>query len=242
MSADSSVSSNERTYTSLQWRELRNYATGLQTEVERLRAALKDIASYPDLPQIARIAILGDSSAPHAGDQTQKEFFSQHALGPLARPSCLVCGQVPKQWPPAIQHLELPGIIVCFQCRDAARFAPETKTDDTRDAERYRYLRERGPFDRYAVRERLVDGHLPIYQTCHGDTLDRELDECIGLTSAEETTAPLLHADMNREEVDAAMRQVKAAKSIERCATCGMPRDRHGDRHPFQSNGKGDPT
>jgi hypothetical protein len=54
-------------------------------------------------------------------DQKLKEFFSKHALGPLARPSCIVCGDVPKDWPPAIQHMELPGIVVCFPCRDAAQ-------------------------------------------------------------------------------------------------------------------------
>jgi hypothetical protein len=56
-------------------------------------------------------------------DQKLKEFFSKHALGPLARPSCIVCGHVPKDWPLAIQHMELPGIVVCFPCRDAAQAA-----------------------------------------------------------------------------------------------------------------------
>lgn len=57
------------------------------------------------------------------GDQARAEFFSKHALGPLARPSCLVCGEVPKEWPPGIQHAELPGVIVCTRCRDAAQVA-----------------------------------------------------------------------------------------------------------------------
>jgi hypothetical protein len=61
-----------------------------------------------------------ETTAVLPADQKLKEFFSKHALGPLARPSCIVCGHVPKDWPPAIQHMELPGIVVCFPCRDAA--------------------------------------------------------------------------------------------------------------------------
>lgn len=45
-------------------------------------------------------------------------FFNRYAFGPLAAPSCLVCGQLPKKV--AIQHLELPGIVVCEQCWHAA--------------------------------------------------------------------------------------------------------------------------
>jgi hypothetical protein len=51
-------------------------------------------------------------------------FFTKHALGPKDAPSCLVCGSAAIPWPPAIQHLELPGIIVCHSCA-AARQANE---------------------------------------------------------------------------------------------------------------------
>lgn len=67
--------------------------------------------------------------------------------------------------------------------------------------------------------------------------LNREIVEHLAEDQPEKTPTPLLHADMSRDGIDAAMRQVRAAKSIERCAICGMPPDRHGDRHPFQSNG-----
>jgi hypothetical protein len=53
------------------------------------------------------------------------EFFTKHALGPKPAPSCLVCGQT-INGEPAIKHLELPGVVVCFPCRDAARAARET--------------------------------------------------------------------------------------------------------------------
>jgi hypothetical protein len=48
-------------------------------------------------------------------------FFDKYALGPKSKPSCLVCGRDDYDAPPAIQHLELPGIVVCLKCRDAAQ-------------------------------------------------------------------------------------------------------------------------
>ncbi len=52
------------------------------------------------------------------------EFWQKYALGTKARPSCLVCGRDDYAWPPAIQHVELPGIVVCHKCRDAASGEP----------------------------------------------------------------------------------------------------------------------
>ena len=48
-----------------------------------------------------------------------RDFWRKYALPPLGRPSCLVCGRDDYAWPPAIQHAELPGIVVCHPCRDA---------------------------------------------------------------------------------------------------------------------------
>lgn len=54
------------------------------------------------------------------------EFHHKHALGPMLPPSCLVCGQMTgpaeleAEFSVAIQHAELPGIVVCKRCRDAA--------------------------------------------------------------------------------------------------------------------------
>jgi hypothetical protein len=56
-----------------------------------------------------------------------RAFFQKHALGALSRPSCLVCGQPPKDWPPGIQHAELPEIVVCTRCRDAGQRAAHGK-------------------------------------------------------------------------------------------------------------------
>lgn len=54
-----------------------------------------------------------------------QKFWSKHALGPLAAPSCLCCGQMtstffaePHPSDAVIQHGELPGIVVCRTCRD----------------------------------------------------------------------------------------------------------------------------
>lgn len=51
-----------------------------------------------------------------------QRFHSKHALGALAAPSCLCCGQQthPITRPIAVQHMELPAIVVCKQCKDAA--------------------------------------------------------------------------------------------------------------------------
>jgi len=45
-------------------------------------------------------------------------FHTKHALGPMTAPSCLCCGQLPESI--AIKHAELPGIVICTKCRDAA--------------------------------------------------------------------------------------------------------------------------
>lgn len=50
--------------------------------------------------------------------QNALDFWHKHALGPLMAPSCLCCGKLPEEV--AIQHLELPGIVICKACRDAA--------------------------------------------------------------------------------------------------------------------------
>lgn len=51
---------------------------------------------------------------------TYRKFWRKYAMGPISRPSCLVCGKMPQAWPPAIQHMELPSVVVCSTCRDAA--------------------------------------------------------------------------------------------------------------------------
>ena len=52
-----------------------------------------------------------------------RDFWRRYAMPPLATPSCLVCGRVPKDWPPAIQHMALPSVIVCTPCVTAVRDA-----------------------------------------------------------------------------------------------------------------------
>ena len=50
-------------------------------------------------------------------------FHEKYALGPMAKPSCLCCGHVPEEV--AIKHMELPGIVICKKCRDAALLADD---------------------------------------------------------------------------------------------------------------------
>lgn len=60
---------------------------------------------------------------------TYSEFFDKHALGPKAAPSCMCCGQSMQGREPAIQHMELPGIVICLECRDArAQLAERDET------------------------------------------------------------------------------------------------------------------
>lgn len=54
------------------------------------------------------------------------DFYTKHALGPLAAPSCLVCGKSTRGVKVAIKHMELPAIVVCAPCRDAASGGPAT--------------------------------------------------------------------------------------------------------------------
>ena len=55
--------------------------------------------------------------------ETYRKFWQRYAMPPKARPSCLVCGRVPEDWPPAIEHMALPSVIVCAPCVTAVRDA-----------------------------------------------------------------------------------------------------------------------
>jgi hypothetical protein len=73
-------------------------------------------------------------------DDKARAFYRKHALGPLAAPSCLCCGQLPEKV--AIQHMELPEVVLCEKCRNATWAAPHTEKDAARDvlAERKRQI------------------------------------------------------------------------------------------------------
>lgn len=71
------------------------------------------------------------------------EFHTKYALGPMLAPSCLCCGQQthPLKRPVAIKHGELPGIVICTECRDktiVTHPAPSQSADQVRDAARLR--------------------------------------------------------------------------------------------------------
>ena len=51
-------------------------------------------------------------------DDKPRAFWLRYALGPMRAPSCLCCGKLPEKV--AIQHLELPGIVICERCRTRA--------------------------------------------------------------------------------------------------------------------------
>lgn len=47
-----------------------------------------------------------------------REFFTRYGLPSKLPPSCLVCGDATPD--PVIRHAELPSVVVCATCRDAA--------------------------------------------------------------------------------------------------------------------------
>jgi hypothetical protein len=49
---------------------------------------------------------------------TMRPFFDKHALGALAKPSCLCCGRNDYK-SVAVQHAELPAIVICDRCKCA---------------------------------------------------------------------------------------------------------------------------
>jgi hypothetical protein len=84
-------------------KDLLELARTLERELAALREGVpRDAARLHDYPRLLA-------------------FFDKYALGPKSKPSCLVCGRDDYDAPPAIQHLELPGIVVCLKCRDAAQ-------------------------------------------------------------------------------------------------------------------------
>ena len=66
--------------------------------------------------------LLRQAAAMLREDATYHQFFSKPALGGLALPSCLVCGQ---QKLAAITHQELPEIVVCVDCHAAKHLLAE---------------------------------------------------------------------------------------------------------------------
>jgi hypothetical protein len=49
-----------------------------------------------------------------------QQFHTKYALGPLAAPSCLCCGKSTQGIEIGVQHMELPGVVICKPCKDAA--------------------------------------------------------------------------------------------------------------------------
>jgi hypothetical protein len=96
----------------------------------------------PDYSDMSREALERHAKrmAQALADDKARAFYRKHALGPLAAPSCLCCGQLPEKV--AIQHMELPEVVLCEKCRNATWAAPQTEKDAARDvlAERKRQI------------------------------------------------------------------------------------------------------
>ena len=77
-----------------------------------------------------------------------RAFFSKHALGGLAAPSCLLCGQIAQM--PAITHAELPQIAICTACRDAQTELAACRAE--RDALKKELNESKAQYSRHAIR------------------------------------------------------------------------------------------
>jgi hypothetical protein len=65
-----------------------------------------------------------------------QQLHSKHAMGALSAPSCLCCGESTQGREVAIQHLELPAIVICKRCRDAATgAAPSAESEQPKQPE-----------------------------------------------------------------------------------------------------------
>jgi hypothetical protein len=86
------------------------------------RAALSALEApqpvEPNYSELSREALERHAVRMAQAMATAHAFWSKHALGPLAAPSCLCCGKLPNEV--AIRHMELPGVVICTVCRDKA--------------------------------------------------------------------------------------------------------------------------
>jgi hypothetical protein len=55
------------------------------------------------------------------------DFFTRYAFAPKLAPSCLVCGVSIQGREVGVTHMDLPGIVVCMQCRNKATASPEAR-------------------------------------------------------------------------------------------------------------------
>lgn len=81
----------------------------------------------PDYSDMSKEALerLAARMAQLLDDDRAIEFHRRHAMGSKAMPSCLCCGKLPEEI--AIRHMELPNILICKVCRDAALAPPEER-------------------------------------------------------------------------------------------------------------------
>lgn len=78
--------------------------------MERVRADLIDGTNIVS-------TLLAELDAVRGEKHELAKFFDKYALGPKSAPSCLVCGNITTK--PGIEHMELPGIVVCSACVSA---------------------------------------------------------------------------------------------------------------------------
>ncbi len=80
----------------------------------------KEPSLAPDYSAMSREALERHAArmAQQLANDKARQFYDKYATGPMMTPSCLCCGKLPDKV--AIKHAELPGIVVCEECRNAA--------------------------------------------------------------------------------------------------------------------------
>lgn len=85
--------------------------------------SIRAIEKALDLARPHEVAAVGDARRDEVMRHDYpvlQQFHTKHAMGPLAAPSCLCCGKSTQGVEIGVQHLELPGIVICKPCKDAA--------------------------------------------------------------------------------------------------------------------------
>jgi len=84
-----------------------------------------DIGAFNEVEHDLRAALAAQEPAQEAmlhDYPILQQFHTKHALSSMRAPSCFCCGkQTSAARPVAVQHLELPGIVICQECKTASQ-------------------------------------------------------------------------------------------------------------------------
>lgn len=110
-------------------------------EADRQSRPAASAEPRPDYSEMSREALErhAASMAQALADDKPRAFWERYAIGPKSAPSCICCGRIPDDV--AVQHAEIPSIVVCRCCHDAATapVAQELAASDVAEMATTRY-------------------------------------------------------------------------------------------------------